>query len=79
MLKELALLVSLLALFADARPLQLEETVEMSDEVEQNSDSLTNRDDILEGKDRQGEIIPQPPMHAIWDTLLYNFIKVPYV
>ena len=70
MLKELALLVTLLALFADARPqpskvcahhgryrvisppnLQLKDTlIEMSDEVEENSDSLTNSNDILEGK-----------------------------
>eukprot|EP00731_Ephydatia_muelleri_P015664 Em0009g88a len=51
MLKELALLVTLLALFADARPQpsKLKDTlIEMSDEVEENSDSLTNSNDILE-------------------------------
>ncbi|KAL5481222.1 hypothetical protein EMCRGX_G021338 [Ephydatia muelleri] len=49
MLKELALLVTLLALFADARPQpsKLKDTlIEMSDEVEENSDSLTNSNDI---------------------------------
>ena len=56
MLRELALLLTLLTLFADALPLHQKHTVEMSDEVEENSDSLANRDDILEGKDRAREL-----------------------
>ena len=70
MLKELALLVSLLTVFADARPRHIkvcdchretmvrfppnsqleDDLIEMSNEVVENSDLLTNRDDILRGK-----------------------------
>ena len=35
---------------------QLEDNLEMSDEVEQKIDSLTNRDDIIKGKDRGREL-----------------------
>eukprot|EP00731_Ephydatia_muelleri_P022860 Em0015g443a len=49
MLKELSLLVTLLALFADARPqpYKLKDTVEMSDKVEDGG-LVVSRDDILD-------------------------------
>ncbi|KAL5493688.1 hypothetical protein EMCRGX_G014901 [Ephydatia muelleri] len=51
MLKELALLVTLLVLFTDAHPKPYEVaevTHEITNEVEKNSNALTNSDDIKE-------------------------------
>ena len=57
--------------YKSSTTLQLEDNVEMSDDVEQKIDSLTNRDDILKGKDRGRELRRIPLCNL--DILLYFY------